>query len=76
MRTLLLKQIDFKQIDGPLVRFAVNAKVGDGIEPDLRGGLDGVEIGQFDAVQEILFDITHPQFDAPFLVAASDTSRG
>ena len=49
MRTLLLKQID-----GPLVRFAVNAQVGDGIEPDLRGGLDGAEVGQFNAVQEIL----------------------
>ena len=53
MRTLLRKQID-----GSLLRFAVDAYVGDGVEPDLRGRLDCAEVGQFDSMQEILFLIT------------------
>ena len=52
MRTLLRKQID-----GSLLRFAVDAHVGDGVEPDLRGRLDGVEVGQLEPMQEILFDV-------------------
>jgi hypothetical protein len=35
------------------------------IEPHLRGRLDGVEVGWFDAFQKVLFDVAHPRFDAP-----------
>src|SRR5580704_783152 len=52
MRTLLRKQID-----GSLLRFAVDAHVGDGIEPDLCGRVNRAEVGQFEPVQEILFDV-------------------
>jgi hypothetical protein len=48
MRTLL-----GKQIDGALLHLAVDAHVGDGIEPDLRGGLNGAELGQLQSAQEI-----------------------
>jgi hypothetical protein len=41
MRTLLRKQIE-----GTLMRLAVNADVGDGVEPDLGGCLYGTELGQ------------------------------
>jgi hypothetical protein len=54
MRTLL-----GKQIDGSLLRFAVDAHVGDGVEPDLCGRLDGAEVGQLEPVQEVLFDVAH-----------------
>ena len=64
-----------EQIDGPLLRLAMDAQVGDGVEPHLCGRLDGTEVGQFDAVQEILLDVAHPRFDAPLLVAASDIAR-
>ena len=67
MRTLLRKQID-----GSLLRFAVDAHVGDGVEPDLRGRLDGVEVGQLEPLQEILFDVADTQFHAPLLVAAGN----
>ena len=60
MRTLLRKQID-----GSLLRFAVDAHVGDGVEPDLRGRLDGVEVGQLEPMQEILFDVADTRFHAP-----------
>jgi len=45
-----------QQINGSLLRFAMDAHVGDGVEPDLRGCLDGAEVAQFDSMQEILFD--------------------
>ena len=54
MRALLREEID-----GPLLRFAMNAQVGDGVEPHLRGRLDCAEVGQFDSVQKILFDVAH-----------------
>ena len=54
MRTLLREQID-----GSLLRLSVDAHVGDGVEPDLSGGLDGGEFGELEAVEEILFDVTH-----------------
>jgi hypothetical protein len=46
MRTFL-----HQQIDGSLLRFAMDAHVGDGIEPDLRGRLDDAEVGQFEPMQ-------------------------
>ena len=49
MRTLLRKEID-----GTLMRLAVNADVGEGVEPDLRGCLDGAELGQLQPAQEVL----------------------
>ena len=54
MRTLL-----GQQIDGSLLRFAVDAQVGDGVEPDLCGRVDGAEVGQLEPMQEILFDVAH-----------------
>ena len=49
-----------EQIDGPLLGLAVDAHVGDGVEPHLCGGLKGTEIGRLEPVQEILLDVTHP----------------
>ena len=59
-----------QQIDGSLLCLAVDAHVGDGIEPDLCGGLDGSELGQLEAVEEILFDVANAGFDASLLVGA------
>ena len=39
-----------QHIDGPLLRFAVDAHIGDGVEPDLYGCLDGGEVGHFEPV--------------------------
>jgi hypothetical protein len=38
--------IFLKQIDGTAMSLFVDAHVGDGIEPDLCGGLDGAELDQ------------------------------
>jgi len=42
-----------KQIDGALVRLAVNTDIGDGLKPYLGGGVDGAEVGEVEAIQEI-----------------------
>ena len=70
MRTLLRKEID-----GTLMRLAVNADVGDGVEPDLRGCLDGAELGQLQPAQEVLLYVAHSRLDAALLVAAGDVAR-
>src|SRR5262245_65772159 len=67
MRTLLRKQID-----GTLMCLAVNADVGDSVEPDLRGCLDGAEFGQLEHAQEVLLYVAHSRLDAALLVAAGD----
>jgi hypothetical protein len=54
------------------LRFAVDAHVGDGIEPDLCGRVNGAEVGQFEPMQEILFDVANTRLHAPLLVAAGD----
>jgi hypothetical protein len=46
-----------KQIDGSLLRLAVDAHIGDGVEPNLCGRLDSAEVGQLEPMQEILFDV-------------------
>src|SRR5262249_28579101 len=61
-------------IDGALMRLTVNAHVGDGVEPELCGGLDGGEFGQLEAVEEVLFDIANPGFDAPLLIATGNVA--
>src|SRR5215469_17849117 len=63
MRSLLPQQIDRS-----LLCLAVDAHVGDRIEPDLCGGVDGGEFGELEAVEEILFDVAHARLDASFFV--------
>src|SRR5262245_38859192 len=65
-----------KQIDGPLMGLAVDAHVGDGVEPDLRGRLNGAKIGELEPAQEVLFDVADSRFDAPLLVAARYVAGG
>ena len=48
-----------KQIDGALLRFAMDAQVCDGVEPDLCGCADRTEVGQLEPMQEVLLDVTH-----------------
>lgn len=48
---------------------AVDAHVGNGIEPESGCGVDGAEFGQFEPVQEVLLDVAHAVLDTPLLVA-------
>jgi hypothetical protein len=66
MRSLLHQQI------GSLLRLAVDAYVGDGVEPELCSGLDGGQFGELEAGEEILFDIADAGFDTALLIAAGD----
>jgi len=51
-----------------LVRFTVDAYVGNGIEPELGRGVDRAELGELEPVEEIFFDVTHSVFHPAFLV--------
>jgi hypothetical protein len=63
-----------EQIDGSLLRFAVDAHVGDGVEPDLRCGLKRDEVGLLEPVQEIFLDVPNARFNATLFVAARDVT--
>src|SRR5262245_11087421 len=71
MRTLL-----GKQIDGTLMRLAMDANVGDGVEPDVCGGLDGAELSQLEPTQEVLFDVADARLHAALLISARDIAGG
>ncbi len=47
----------FEQIHWPLVGLPVDAHIGDGIEPKLGGGVDGAEIEQLEAIEEVRLHI-------------------
>src|SRR5262249_57658835 len=63
-----------KQIDGTLMRLAVDAHVGGCVEPDLGGCLDGAELGELEPTQEVLLDVAHALLDAPLLIGAGDVA--
>jgi hypothetical protein len=44
-----------KQIDRALAGLAVDALIGDGIEPFSGGGIEGVEVRDIEAGEEIFF---------------------
>src|SRR5262249_18260154 len=62
------------QIDGTPRRLAVDAHVGGCVEPDLGGCLDGIELGELQAPQEVLLDVAYSRLDAALLVAAGDVA--
>jgi hypothetical protein len=70
----VLQALFFKQIDGPPMRLTVDAHIGDGVEPDLCGGLDGTELAQLQAAQEVLLDEADSRFHAPLLIGARDVA--
>jgi hypothetical protein len=51
----ILERDVLPRFNGSLMRFAVEAYVGDGVEPHLRGRLDGAKLGQLEPTQEVLF---------------------
>jgi hypothetical protein len=55
--------------------FAVEANVGDGVEPLPEGGMEGGEAGDVQAVEEVLFHVADARFDAALLVGAFDRAR-
>src|SRR5262245_38712414 len=70
MRTLFLQHVE-----GSLMRLAVDARIGDGVEPDLRGGLDGAELAQLQSTQEVLLDVTNTRLHAALLIGARNVAR-
>jgi hypothetical protein len=58
-----------EEIDGSSVCLAVDAHVGDGVEPDARSGVDGAEVSELEAVQEVFLDVADARLDAALLVS-------
>jgi hypothetical protein len=56
------------------MRLTVDAHIGDGVQPDLRGGLDGTELAQLEATQEVLLYVANSGLHAPFLIGARDVT--
>src|SRR5438034_7464450 len=52
----------------------MDAHIGDGVEPELGGGVDCAEVEQLEAVQQIRLDIANAVFDAALLVAGADVA--
>ena len=61
-----------KEIDGPLLCFAMDAEVGDLIHPVARGGVERAQrAGKFQAGQEVLFHVGDGVLHAAFFVSFS-----
>ena len=63
------------KLDGRCAGFAVDADIGDGVEPVLGGGGEHAEVGDVEAVQEILFHVAHGVFDPSLFVTLADVTR-
>ena len=53
---------------GRLVGLAMHAHVGHFVQPAAGGGIDGLQAGELQAGQEVLLDIMHGFFHAPFFM--------
>ena len=65
-----------EQLDGLFSGFAVDADVGDFIQPDCGGGIDGVEVREVEAGEEIFLHIPDSVFHPSFFVSFADVTRG
>jgi hypothetical protein len=69
----VVEELTFREaILGLAGRFAVEANVGDGVEPLPEGGVEGGEAGEVQAVEEVLLHIADARFNPTFLVGAFD----
>jgi len=65
-----------EQVDGLFSRFAVDADVGDLVQPDSGGGIQGLEVRDVESGQEVFLGIPHPVFHASFFVSRADVAGG
>ena len=63
-------------VDGTLLGLAMDAHVGDGVEPVPARGVQGVEVGEVESGEEILFHVPHAGLDPTLLVTGADVARG
>ena len=66
----------FEHLDGLFMRGSVDARVGDGVEPDARSGVDGIKAVALESVEKILFDVADSIFNPSFFVRCSDVAGG
>ena len=58
-----------KEVEGTLMRFAVQTHVGHGVHPLARGDIEGAQtVGKFQSGQEVLLYVTDKVFDPAFLI--------
>ena len=66
----------FEHFQGFSSGLPMDAHIGNGIEPETRGGIDGLEGGRLEPGKEIFFHISYPIFHTPLLVALANAARG
>ena len=71
-----LLALEGEQLDGRFAGLAVDAHVGDGVEPLAGGRIEVAEVGDFEAGEEIFLDVADAGFDAALLVPGADVARG
>ena len=54
---------------------AVDAHIGDGVEPVAGGGVERAEVGDVESGEEVLLHVTDAGLDAAFLVPGADVAR-
>ena len=54
---------------------AVDAHVGDGVEPVSGGGVERAEVGDVESGEEVLLHVADAGLDAAFLVSGADVAR-
>ena len=58
------------------MRLAMDAHIGDGVEPHLGGGVHRAEVEEVQTIQEVFFDVTDAVLDAALFVTLGDVARG
>ena len=64
------------KVVGLCLGFAVQAHIGDGVEPLPGGGIEGAEVGDLQTGEKVLFDVPHAVFHPAFFIALADIARG
>src|SRR5271166_2690677 len=64
-----------KQVNGTPVRLAVLAHVGDVVEPRLCGRVDGREVGEIRAIEEVFLHVANAGLNAALFVASGNLAR-
>ena len=54
---------------------AVDAHVGDGVEPVAGGGVERAEVGDVESGEEVFLHVADAGLDAAFLVSGADVAR-
>ena len=68
--------LECEQVNGTLSGLAVDAHIGDAIEPASRGGIHRAEVRDVESGEEVLLHVSDAGLGPAFLVTGADVARG